>query len=270
MVHEEDKYGPWMVVTRRRGGQKGTTKGMEQSDPTKSGQSSKQKDSLVRNKASNGNKVWKEISEMGFTPKTNLDMARQDLLSLGPNLKFGGLTDKNGLPSKAHDSPSVKAKKALARSRALTHLNKEVASSSKSTFSATQAVSLLGNNGGDASSLFQFSAAAHTDPGTLCKGKVERTHQVDLGIQSQDKLNHPSSTVGGSRILEVADDCVGVDISKFEGGLEANCSLDRPIEGKDEEFAVGSPDDSRERKDGEENGEDMMEFEDEGGTSISS
>ena len=207
---------------------------------------------------------------MGFTPKTNLDMAGQDLLSLGPNLKFGGLMDKNGLPSKAHDSPSIKAKKALARSRALTHLNKEVASSSKVTSPVAQAVSLLGNNGRDASSLFQFSAAAHTNPGTLCKGEVERTHQVDLGIQSQDKLNHPSSTVGGNRILKVADDCVGVDIAKSEGGLEAKYSSDRPIERKDEESAVGGPDDSRERKDGEDNGEDRMEFEDEGGTGISS
>ena len=175
-VHEEDKYGPWMVVTRRRGGQKWTTKGMEQADPTKSGQSSKQKDSLVRNKASNENRAWKEIAEMGFTPKTTVDMAGQDLLSLGPNLKFGGLTDKNGLSSKAHDSPLVKAKKALARSRALTHWKKEVASSSKPSFSATQAVSLLGNNRGDASSLFQFSVATHTDLGTLCEGEVERTH----------------------------------------------------------------------------------------------
>lgn len=34
--HEEDKYQTWMVVTRRRGGQKGTKKGVEQSNPMKS------------------------------------------------------------------------------------------------------------------------------------------------------------------------------------------------------------------------------------------
>ena len=240
---------------------------MEQSDPTKSGQSSKQKDSLVRNKSSNGNKAWKENTELGFTPKINLDMAGQDVLSLGPNLKLRGLMDKDGLLSKAHASPSVKAKKAITRSRALTHLNKEVASSSKSIYtSAAQAVSFLGNNGGDASSLFQFSAAAH----------------ADLGIQSQGKLTHSSSSDGGSRNHGVADDYVGVDLSKSEEGLEVNFSLDgreckvgllntgRPIVGKDEEPAVGVPDESRERKDGGENGEDMMEFEDEGGTGISS
>ena len=283
MVHEEDKYGPWMVVTRRRGGQKGTTKGMEQSDPTKSGQSSKQKDSLVRNKSSNGNKAWKENTELGFTPKINLDMAGQDVLSLGPNLKLRGLMDKDGLLSKAHASPSVKAKKAITRSRALTHLNKEVASSSKSIYtSAAQAVSFLGNNGGDASSLFQFSAAAHADLGIQSKGEVERAPHADLGIQSQGKLTHSSSSDGGSRNHGVADDYVGVDLSKSEEGLEVNFSLDgreckvgllntgRPIVGKDEEPAMGVPDKTRERKDGGENGEDMMEFEDEGGTGISS
>nr|POE71315.1 uncharacterized protein CFP56_59744 [Quercus suber] len=36
MEHEEDKYEPWMVVTCRRGGQKRTTKDMQQLDPTKS------------------------------------------------------------------------------------------------------------------------------------------------------------------------------------------------------------------------------------------
>ena len=269
-AHEEDKYRPWMVVTRRKGGQKWTTKGVEQSEPTKSGQSSKQKDSLVRIKASDENRAWKACSEMGLTPKINVDMAGQDLLSLGPNLKFGGLIDKNGLPSKAHESPSVKAKKALARNRALTHLKKEVASCSKISFPAAQAVSLLGNNGGDESSPFQFSAAAHTDPGTRCEGEVERLQQVDRGTQSQGKLNHPNTTVGGSGTLELAEECVGVDSSQSEEGLETRCSLLISTERKNENYAVGGSNDFRERNNGKENGEDRMEFEDEGGTGISS
>ena len=73
-------------------------------------------------------------------------------MSLGPNLKFGGGTNKAGLPPKAHDSPSVKAKKALARNRASVHLNIEAASSSKTPFAVAQTVTLLGNNRGDASS----------------------------------------------------------------------------------------------------------------------
>ena len=74
----------------------------------------------------------------------------------------------------------------------------------------------------------------------------------------------------GSRILEVADDCVGVVTSKSEGGLESNCSLDGTIEGKDEESTMGSPNVPSRREDGEEKGEDRMEFEDEGGFGISS
>ena len=62
---------------------------------------------------------------MGFAYKSTLDMVGQDLLSLGPNLKFGGGTNKAGLPPKAQDNHSMKAKKALARSRALVHLNKD-------------------------------------------------------------------------------------------------------------------------------------------------
>jgi len=111
---------------------------------------------------------------------------------------------------------------------------------------------------------------------------VERTPHANLGIQSQGKLTCSSSSDGGSRNHDVADDCVGVDLSKSEEGLEVNFSLDgqeckvgllntgRPIEGKDEESAVGGPHESRERKDGGENGEDRMEYEDEGGTGISS
>ena len=68
----------------------------------------------------------------------------------------------------------------------------------------------------------------------------------------------------------MAEDCVGVEISKSEGGLETKCSLDRTTEGKNGKSAVGGSDDSRERKNGEENGEDRMKFEDEGGTGISS
>ena len=131
-------------------------------------------------------------------------------------------------------------------------------------------MTLLGNNGGDASSLFQFSAAAHTDPGMLCKDEVERNHQVELGIQSQGKINHPNSTVDGNRILEVADVCVGLVSSNSGGGLESNCSLDGTIEEKDEESIMGGPDDPCRREDGEKKGEDIMEFEDEEGSGISS
>ena len=91
-----------------------------------------------------------------------------------------------------------------------------------------------------------------------------------FSTQSQGKLNHPNTTVGGSGTLEVAKECVGVDISQSEGGLETRCSLLISTEGKNGKYAVGSSDDSRERNNGEENGEDRMEFEDEGGTSISS
>lgn len=87
-------------------------------------QSSKQKDSLVSNKSSNGNKERKKNIKMGFTPKINLDKAGQDVLLLGPNLKLEGLMDKVGLLSKAHISPLVKAKKAIARSRALTQMKR--------------------------------------------------------------------------------------------------------------------------------------------------
>ena len=118
--------------------------------------------------------------------------------------------------------------------------------------------------------MFQFSAAAHTDPGMLCKDEVVRNHQGELGIQSQGKINHPSSSVEGNRILEVADNCVGVVISKSGGGLESNCSLDGIIEEKDEESIMGGPEDPCRREDGEKKGEDRMEFEDEGGSGISS
>ena len=89
MDHEEDRYEPWMVVTRKRGGQKGTTKGVQQLDLTQSAPLSKARDSLVRNNPSNGNQVWNEAKVMGFTPKTDLEKAGKGGLVLGPNLKLG-------------------------------------------------------------------------------------------------------------------------------------------------------------------------------------
>lgn len=53
MEHDEDKYGPWMVVTRRRG-QKGTTKDVQHLDPTKSAPSLKPRFAMVKNNPSNG------------------------------------------------------------------------------------------------------------------------------------------------------------------------------------------------------------------------
>ena len=50
--HKKDRYG---VVTRERGGQKGTTKNVQKLDPTQSAPRSKTRDSLVRNNPSSSN-----------------------------------------------------------------------------------------------------------------------------------------------------------------------------------------------------------------------
>ena len=162
--HEEDRYGPWMVVTRKRGGQKGTTKGVQQLDPTQSALRSKTRDSLVRNNPSNGNQVWNEAKVMGFTPETDLEKAGKGGLVLGPNLKLGGLMDKPGVQDKAHISPSVKGKKVMARNKVLTQLNEKASDNNMSHFtSATQPFSFLDNNGIDAN--FHFSSTPSTELG---------------------------------------------------------------------------------------------------------
>ena len=56
--HEEDRYELWMVITRNRGGQKGTTKGVQQLDPTQSAPRSKARDLLVRNNPNNGDGLY--------------------------------------------------------------------------------------------------------------------------------------------------------------------------------------------------------------------
>lgn len=89
MDHEEDRYESWMVVTCKRGGQNGTTKGVQYLDPTKSALRSKARDSLVRNNPNNSNQVWNEAMMMGFTHKTDLEKARKGGLVLGSNLKLG-------------------------------------------------------------------------------------------------------------------------------------------------------------------------------------
>lgn len=128
-----------------------------------------------------------------------MDKVGQGVLLLGPKLKFGGLMDKSGFQTKAHVSLSVKGKKVIARSRALTQLNK-AASSSKPLFtSASQVHSFLDNNGVYASSLFQFSAAPLAKLGNQCRGEVEIAPHAELGNQCQGKLTHSTPRDGDSR-----------------------------------------------------------------------
>ena len=155
MEHDEDKYGPWMVLTRRRGGQKGTTKDVQQLDPTKSAPSSKPRVAMAKVNSSNSHFVWKEATTMGLTLESNMEKVRHGGLFMGPNVKIGGLTQL-----KAHVSPSIKGKKVIVRNRALSHLTKETSSNSTPLLiSIPQASSVLDSKGADINSPFQFLAA---------------------------------------------------------------------------------------------------------------
>ena len=264
MKHDEDKYGPWMVVTRRRG-QKGTTKDVQHLDPTKSAPSLKPRFAMVKNNPSNGHFAWKEATKLGFTPEFNMEKVGHGGLVMGPNVKIGGLTQL-----KAHVSPSVKGKKVIARNRALSHLTKDASSNSTPTLILVpQNPSVLGSKGADFSFPFQFSAAP----------------QAKLGSPLRERgINQLGSSSSGKQGEDGVDS--GVVRSAPNGSLDDN-SL---VEGKEyklgssttrgptvEEVCRQSDDLVRERanracycKDGGKDGEDGVEFEGEGGIDTSS
>ena len=163
-----------MVVTRKRGGQKGTTKGVQQLDPTQLASRSKARDSLVRNNPNNGNQVWNKAKVMGFTLETDLEKAGKGGLVLGPNLKLEGLMDKPGVQDKAHISPSVKGKKVMARNKVLTQLNKKASDNMSHFTSATQPFSFFDNNGIDAN--FHFSSAPRAELGKRSRERPWRSY----------------------------------------------------------------------------------------------
>ena len=206
---------------------------------------------------------------IGFTPETNLEKAGKGGLVLGPNLKLGGLMEKPGVQDKAHVSPSIKGKKVMARNRVLTQLNKKASNNNMSHFtSATQPFSFLDNNGVDAN--FHFSSAPN----------------VELGKQGQGR-DCGALRGGDSRNQSVVIACDGAVRLKSEGrsekeaGSEVGVGLTFsvcPNLEKNAKTEVGdeyggdraSPNtESREKRDGGNDGEDRMEFEEGGGSAIS-
>ncbi|KAL0002179.1 hypothetical protein SO802_015960 [Lithocarpus litseifolius] len=285
MVHVEDNYGPWIVVTRRKGGQRGTTKGVQLMDPAKSDPSSKPRTSLAKGMPSNGHNVWKEATKMGFTTESNMERAGHSGLFLGRDVKSGGFMDNVGAQTKAQVSPSVKGKKVIARNKGLPHLNRAIASSSKPLFTSdSQASPFLGNIGTDASSPFQSSPF-----------QFSSAPQAELGNHGRDRghgdQNGSSNEKNGSYNGKIGEDGVGNVLirSAPDGSLETSTSLEgkecrtglstisgTTVEEVYREGDVKGLDLVQDRsskvlngKDGGEDGEDGMEFE-EGGEFVTS
>ena len=206
---------------------------------------------------------------MGFTPETDLEKARNGGLVLGLNLKLGGLMDEPGVQDKAHISPSVKGKMVMARNKVLTQLNKKASDNNMSHFtSATQPFSFLDNNGIDANFHFSSAPSAKLDKqgqGRDCgafRGGDSRNQSVVIACDGAVRLKSEGRSEKEAR-SEVG---VGLTFSVCPN-LEKNAKTEVGDEYGGDRASPNT--ESKEKRDGGNDGEDRMEFEEGGGSAIS-
>ena len=177
--------------------------------------------------------------------------------------------EKLGVQDKVHVSLSVKAKRVMARNRVLIQLNKKASDNNMSHFtSATQPFSFLDNNGVDAN--FHFSSAPSAKLGKQGQGR----DRGDLG--GGDSRNQSVAIAYDGAVCLKSKGRSKKEVG-FKVGVRLTFSVG-PNLGKNVEAEVGdgyggdkaSPDtESREKRDGGNNGKDRMEFEEGGGFAIS-
>nr|POF22901.1 hypothetical protein CFP56_38188 [Quercus suber] len=204
----EDLYGPWMVVTHRKAGQRGTRKG--------------------------------NVGNQGPTGDTILNEARPGVAKLGPNVNFRGETGKNSFNLEAHCSPSVKGKKLIVRNTVATTSNKEAARSNKPPFNFTsQTPTILSRDGTkhDPSIPFLFSTTTSVEMGN-------QHQQKSCGnVRSDDSRNRGEADTCDGVVRSTVEESLESNHSsngrKCEGRLSINPGLDMGI---DAEPVVGASD----------------------------
>lgn len=215
---------------------------------------------------------------MGLTHESNMEKDGHGGLVLGPIAKIGGLVDNCGVQIKAHDSPSVKGKKAMARNRASIHFNKAAANTCKPFHSPASLVSsFLSRNGADESSSFQFSSASLAELGNFCQGRDHGEHSGS----SRGLLGEDGAVIG---VVQAAPDgrleaSFFDDVKESKTGLSIISGTIVEEVGREGDAAskFSGSDLTRERsskalngKDDGDGGGDRMEFEEEGGFVTSS
>ena len=159
---------------------------------------------------------------------TTWNEARPGVTKLGPNVSFGGKSEKKNFISEAQSSPSIKGKKVIARNRAMNKINTEVAGSIKTPFNFTSlAPRILSRDGArhDPSAPFCFSTTINAEMGqrnncgNISGGESRNESEVDAGdgmVRSMVEENLEADRSGDRR--------------KSEGGLSNSFRPDMEIE----------------------------------------
>lgn len=169
---------------------------MQVADPTKSITNGEQRNHYTRKNSNHVNMVWGNVGNQGPMSETILKRAGPEVAKLGPNSSVRGEVGKINFNSEAHFSPSVKGKKVIVRSRAVTTSNKEAAGSSKPPFSFTTPIPMILSGNG-----------AKYDPNTPFL--FSTTTSAEMGNQHQRK-GRGIVKGGKSRNRDEADACDGV------------------------------------------------------------
>lgn len=256
---DNNLYGPWMIVTRRKTGQRRLRNAAVMEGPTDPG---KQK---VRHEVGQGldfnySKVgWAEDANILLSsnpkPDGKMDQVGPSVVSFTANQLEASGTNK--LESNTYSSPSVRGKKVLARYRASSS-NLKIGADYNNSFvpEVSQPGSWKSADGikRNSNAPFKFAASFQSEVGHPSPGKDsggtggddrscvedELAGLSSSGVAQADTevqllLNSKAVDYGSSRALAnslsrekegVAEACVGVDRSIFEERLEANCSVD--------------------------------------------
>nr|POE60794.1 uncharacterized protein CFP56_44005 [Quercus suber] len=230
---DDDLYGPWMVVARRRTGQRGTRKEVPTTEPTKSAMKGEQRNFVPRNNSRQANMDWRNAGEI----------------------------EKKRYNEAAQSSPSVKGKKVIARSRSVNKRNTEGAGSSKTPFNFTSLVPKILSRD-DPSTPFLFS--------TTISAEMDNHHQrIRCGNDSRGESYIEREAVAGDGVVRSTTEGAQEadrhgEERKSVGGLSISLGPDMEIEGTKASNQIQHDEGEVSDYSGSEPGEESMELEEKG------
>ncbi|XP_023879304.2 uncharacterized protein LOC111991740 [Quercus suber] len=266
---EDDRYGPWMIVTRRRPGQRRYKNSVSSEVPTRQVSGMESKDN--RHGLTNNFTKLGRNEELGTEPKEKF--LYNGPTKVGLALKINS-DEKTQVEHLTRSSPSVKGKKEIARSRASKTITGSAAGRVEKqhpTSSVTESLLINNNTRVGLDGSFQFTASTSADVG-------DQVQRNTLGAPDEEVRGNRCKDYGRNGLLwkEKKGDCVNGD-----GGLleEGTSSLNEPTIERDQHILYGEGDD-RQRNEANPilmagdragkgiNGEERMEVEEENGPTI--
>ena len=176
VAKDNDLYEPWMIVTRKKMGQRGAKNAAGLEDYKRQGKADMHQASGQGPTMKTNSMGWaKEANAQKFIGPESSIKANE----LGP-FKVGRSTD--GHEPSPHLSPSVRSKKGLARNRG-NSIPSNVESRSPQSWNWRISDGRVGRPEGN----FKFTTVVQSEVGFKAKGKKEKSDESDVGFKAKDK-----------------------------------------------------------------------------------